>query len=562
MRRGTCPVCGRRAPVTDGIVGYHERDGRGCHGLGRTAKRPPEEAVSPAVGVGDTAGEAVRPLPGDARTELVGCFFMFFAAIGFAVFGGTVLFTDFESGSPAPLIAGGALFVLAGLGALVCHVSPAGRRNAARHRANEERLSSARATAAVRAEEQRLTDAQRDAERRGGEAADALRGAVRELLSGLPERGTPQEEAIAYCLSRTRFARDPRVRAEAERLARRHIAVDERILCVALSITDQGRRRTALLILTDRGAAVADQGTSYRFEPEPEDVCDAKEDPRWGWVSAGELSFFFRDNPDLRVALAARADAGAAPPASMPRPDRPETRLIRDARDAELVAVDWMRYLGFTDATATPVGADGGIDIIAERGLAQVKMEGSPTSRPVVQQLYGVSVSQARTALFFSLAGYTPQAAAWASQHDIALFQYDLQGTPKPVNPPALRLLEAVDSGEPVTPESAPAEPDDGSQSRGHGRDEDPTPEAPTAMTLERQAEAAGMRTEILRDIAHEVVTEQNAGITYLQKRFFLSRSAARRALEALEQLGLVSPPAKNGRRRVTATSLDHLTSP
>ncbi|WP_328624509.1 restriction endonuclease [Streptomyces sp. NBC_00353] len=117
-----------------------------------------------------------------------------------------------------------------------------------------------------------------------------------------------------------------------------------------------------------------------------------------------------------------------------------------------------MRYLGFTDAVATPVGADEGIDVISERGLAQVKMEGSPSTRPTVQQLHGVATAKEREALFFSLAGYTPPAFAWASQHGIALFQYDRQGTPQAVNTPALRLLEAADARA-----SQPAEADHGS---------------------------------------------------------------------------------------------------
>lgn len=50
---------------------------------------------------------------------------------------------------------------------------------------------------------------------------------------------------------------------------------------------------------------------------------------------------------------------------------RPPERLIREARDAELIAAEWMRYLGFADAVATPVGADGGIDVVSARAVAQ-----------------------------------------------------------------------------------------------------------------------------------------------------------------------------------------------
>ncbi|MBJ6636893.1 restriction endonuclease [Streptomyces sp. DHE7-1] len=77
--------------------------------------------------------------------------------------------------------------------------------------------------------------------------------------------------------------------------------------------------------------------------------------------------------------------------------------------------------------------------------MAQVKKEGSRTTRPTVQQLHGVAAAKQRAALFFSMAGYTPPAITWATQQDVALFQYDLQETPQPINPPALRLLDAAD---------------------------------------------------------------------------------------------------------------------
>ncbi|MCG3041774.1 hypothetical protein L7D48_14600, partial [Streptomyces sp. S1A] len=81
----------------------------------------------------------------------------------------------------------------------------------------------------------------------------------------------------------------------------------------------------------------------------------------------------------------------------------------------------------------------------------------------------------------------------------------------------------------------------------------------PDGGPFARQAEAAGMDAGTLREIAQAVVTEQNASMVYVQQRFSLSRTAARRALDALEQLEVVSAPAKNGRRKALVTSLDHL---
>ncbi|MDT0213928.1 restriction endonuclease [Rothia sp. ARF10] len=120
---------------------------------------------------------------------------------------------------------------------------------------------------------------------------------------------------------------------------------------------------------------------------------------------------------------------------------RPAPRLIRTARDAELVAAEWMTHLGFTHVTTTPVGADGGIDVTSDEAVAQVKAESIPTGRPKIQQHHGVAVSHSKTAIFFSLAGYTPQARTYAEANGIVLFTFDLQGQPEPVNPAAYTLI-------------------------------------------------------------------------------------------------------------------------
>lgn len=112
----------------------------------------------------------------------------------------------------------------------------------------------------------------------------------------------------------------------------------------------------------------------------------------------------------------------------------PEPRLIRKPRDAELVALEWMRFWGFDDAEATPVGADEGIDVVSETAVAQVKAHMVPIGRPDLQNLAGVAAVEGKTALFFALTGYTTQAIQWADRAKMALFTFDLQGVPEPVN--------------------------------------------------------------------------------------------------------------------------------
>jgi hypothetical protein len=98
--------------------------------------------------------------------------------------------------------------------------------------------------------------------------------------------------------------------------------------------------------------------------------------------------------------------------------------------------------MGFIDATSTPVGPDGGLDVISTEAVAQVKMEGVPTSRPILQALHGVAQAEDKRGLFFSLNGYTKEAQVWGDSVGMPLFQFDLQGEPRPVNQFARRLLE------------------------------------------------------------------------------------------------------------------------
>lgn len=116
------------------------------------------------------------------------------------------------------------------------------------------------------------------------------------------------------------------------------------------------------------------------------------------------------------------------------RKPEPVARLILNARDAELVAAEWMEWLGYGGSAATPVGPDGGVDVLSERAVAQVKMQATPVGRPVLQQLYGVAASLSLDSVFFSSAGYTPQSRDWAEKVRMPLFEFDRQGRPTPSN--------------------------------------------------------------------------------------------------------------------------------
>jgi hypothetical protein len=119
-------------------------------------------------------------------------------------------------------------------------------------------------------------------------------------------------------------------------------------------------------------------------------------------------------------------------------------RTIRSPDDAEQVAAEWMRHLGFDDARCTGAGIDGGVDVRSRGAVAQVKAQLSPVGRPELQALYGVARSEGRRPLFFSLMSYTAAAVGWADEVGMALFRFDHAGAVEAVNLSAEALLAAA----------------------------------------------------------------------------------------------------------------------
>lgn len=118
----------------------------------------------------------------------------------------------------------------------------------------------------------------------------------------------------------------------------------------------------------------------------------------------------------------------------------PERRLIKTFGDAEIYAAEYLRYLGFVDAIPTPAGSDGGIDVVSSHAIAQVKMEGVTTGRPVIQALLGVATIEGKVPVAFSLAGYTTQALEWADRARVACFEFAIDGSVVAVNAVAREL--------------------------------------------------------------------------------------------------------------------------
>lgn len=131
------------------------------------------------------------------------------------------------------------------------------------------------------------------------------------------------------------------------------------------------------------------------------------------------------------------------------RPTRPAPRLVRDAREAEELAAEWVRAMGFRDARTTPPGADGGLDIHSPGTgvvVGQVKFEAVKTGRHTLQALYGAGhAAGAKQFVFFSSAGYTSVAVSWADAVGMALFRFALDGTVEAANGAGEDMLATVD---------------------------------------------------------------------------------------------------------------------
>lgn len=158
-------------------------------------------------------------------------------------------------------------------------------------------------------------------------------------------------------------------------------------------------------------------------------------------------------------------------------------RVIRTWQDAELAAVDHMRSLGFADARVTGAGADGGIDVIAQDAVAQVKYYSQPIGVGPVRELRGVADAHQHL-LFYASGGYTAAARQFADDRGVALYSLAELGHITPLNGAASRL-----SGRPA--------PTSGwSQAAAWGRG------ASTERASRRAAELDAQRQTVLRLIA------------------------------------------------------------
>ena len=121
------------------------------------------------------------------------------------------------------------------------------------------------------------------------------------------------------------------------------------------------------------------------------------------------------------IAIAGKAGAAAD---GWPKGPAPRIGYIENAHAFEKYMAEWMRWLGWDDAKAMPVGPDEGIDVKAKGALGQAKHWDTEVGIEEVQRHNGVCEGiQKHGRVFLSKSGYTPQAIKWANDRDLPLFE-------------------------------------------------------------------------------------------------------------------------------------------
>ncbi len=124
--------------------------------------------------------------------------------------------------------------------------------------------------------------------------------------------------------------------------------------------------------------------------------------------------------------------ADSTAPARQRAPFQPVT--IRTARDAVTAAALYLRWLGYRDIRRADQRPPSGIGIAARGLVAQVDPTVRPASTRDVECLWLTAMTESTNCVYFSLAGYAPDARTRADTLGVPLFVLDLTGTPQPVN--------------------------------------------------------------------------------------------------------------------------------
>jgi len=121
---------------------------------------------------------------------------------------------------------------------------------------------------------------------------------------------------------------------------------------------------------------------------------------------------------------------------------RPRRLTFNTSREAEELACNWMKCLGFGDAEVTPMGRDEGIDIVSSSAVAQVKaFTDNNVGAPMLQQFVGASYTlRKHHKVYFAWGDYSQSAISYAEKTGLALFTLVQNKNIKPITSKAKTL--------------------------------------------------------------------------------------------------------------------------
>lgn len=129
------------------------------------------------------------------------------------------------------------------------------------------------------------------------------------------------------------------------------------------------------------------------------------------------------------------------------QPLGPRPRALREVtwRDAEHLAAEWLRWLGVAQVTVTARTRDGGVDVVGDGAIAQVKWSAAKIPPAFVHQIFGVASTRRVRAVFFSASDYSNAAQAAADDAGVLLFM--MVADPPALVPRSSSARDALDVG-------------------------------------------------------------------------------------------------------------------
>lgn len=93
-------------------------------------------------------------------------------------------------------------------------------------------------------------------------------------------------------------------------------------------------------------------------------------------------------------------------------------------RNAEFFCKNFMLFKGAYGAEVTQGSKDGGLDVISENFVGQVKHLHNKVGVKELREFLGASISTKKIPVFFSKSGYTDEARDFAIKNQILIYSY------------------------------------------------------------------------------------------------------------------------------------------